>query len=204
MPETEGCELQPLVRAERLLRKFYNPKRRHLTKAGDLTEFARLILGLWNIGTIDADELAGTIFVPLPNGNPESNAKRFRSLQNKIEDFLYAVYESRHPVTEFVLDFNLPRGAGGFMPEGRHVHCPICRRSITVVPCLTCTPIDHVDTQIIGIGGLSQEHKQWGTPFKRPTFTTESRPGSAEKIEVMAARVALGQSPFHEDDRGLG
>lgn len=49
----------------------------------------------------------------------------------------------------------------------------------------------------------NSEEIEYAEPPRQPTFATNATPGSKEKVRIMRARVAKGESPFHPADLDL-
>jgi hypothetical protein len=177
-------------------------KKIHLTRPSDLGEFARSVLGLWQMGMIDPLEITGVLWVQQQNRDQAFHAKEWGKLQGKIDDFLKLIYRLKHPVTEYILDYGLPRGCGAFLPEGKVVHCPTCGCSLNSVPCVLCTHPDLEDlTLVVQKGQYPRPDPTEGLPL--PKYRTDYAPGTLAKIEVMRGRKARGETCFHPDDQPL-
>lgn len=92
--------------------------------------------------------------------------------------------------TAKLLSGGMPGAYGESLPAGVVVKCQHCGVSITAVPCVTCWPCRRVEPGIA----------DWRDVEFPEGPGVHIKPGSWEKIELMASRVAAELSPFSKGD----
>lgn len=95
-----------------------------------------------------------------------------------------------HPLTARIVEYGMPSLYGEHLPNGWTVACSGCGCRVTYVPCAVCWCPDF-DTD------PPSNEIDWPDCMEGD----DSLPGSAERVEVMAARVAGGYSPFSIVDK---
>lgn len=172
---------------------------RHLLRASNLSDFARVVLALWMMG--EEAELIGDLTYIAPQVGSERVRQIHRdSYYYRVAWLIGIVQGSQHPVIRHILRHGFPLGCGVLLPPGRNVVCPNCRARVSVVPCVYCTPTHLEDAHLVPEVRLYDGREEQDVPLAPALESTEARPGTADKIEVMRQRVTAGQSPFHQDD----
>lgn len=156
---------------------------KNLTHPERLSRSARLVIGLRNMGMRLPAKMADA--VGIPRDSPKH--ARFRKL-------CVAVMFSREPVVVNCLRYGLPRSCAADLPEGLAIRCRKCNSSVRCVPCPRCAR---------GVYDGGEPHfteDPDDVALREPAEGTTAEPGTPEKVEVMASRVARGESPFHPAD----
>lgn len=188
--------------SERIRKYLASSDKMHLTRPSDLGDFARSVLGLWQMGNLDPLEITGILYISQKDKSHDFRGYAWGRLYTKVCEFLELVFESKHKVTEYILDEGLPRGCGAWLPEGRSVWCPECGSQISIVPCQACTDPFVTDCTLVWANG-QYERQDVDEPLKTPKWAAQCAPGSLNKIELMRRRLERGESCFHEKDRPL-
>lgn len=171
------------TKPEQLLRQrlvaWLLPKWRHeLTWAGDLSRTIRQMLGLFQTGVTDLEEVSRIMRI-----------ERSAAYQMRRK-----LLRCKHPVIREALKFGLTGDASVLLREGCKVRCQKCRCMVDRVPCVRCAPS--------GFGiDLDGWTGQADPPLIEPAETTDLIPGSPEKIELMRKRVERWEMPCHPNDR---
>lgn len=193
------------ARMEARLKPFLHPRARfsdtRLTRIGLLEGFALAVVGLRFMGICDDRKIAELL---MPYCSKDKHDAVFEATLAKVGKLTSALDNAKgHPVVDRLLQHGPPATCAVELPNNRSVRCSKCRGLVRLVPCVACTDPSLVDERIIqGSGALMDlDSEEDSEELPPPKWPTDALPGSPEKIEVMRARVALGFSPFHSDDR---
>lgn len=163
---------------------------REIRYADHLPDITLVVIGLWNMGYTDLDEVAHLLWMV--------DQKPLRQLYKMLKT-------SRNPLIRRFVDVGLPPGVYRPLPEPTgpthelsHAHrvtCPLCHFLVDCVPCPRCslkTP-----------PAETFPFRNRGRVPPLPQHRTAVAPGSACKIEILRQRVANGERLFHYNDRRI-
>lgn len=155
--------------------------RRKIRKPWHLTRAAIGVMGFWEMGEQDFNEMARCLDVP---------AWRLRATALVLR-------YTDNPEVRFWMDAGLPPGACAFFHSGGeereevpYYRCPLCHCAAASVPCYSCSVRPFKSA-------LDEPDDFQPRPPRLPTRTI---PGSLQKKRIMQARAALHLALFHPDD----
>lgn len=145
----------------------------------DLADTTIVILGLWQMGYTDINQIADILHI-----------RRLSHLNRLIR----LLKTTKNPVIRRCVDVGLPPGLHREIPTWSHVRsvrCPLCKMMVDTVPCPKCSSPRWL------VAECDQDDE---ADRKRPKRKTNARPGSLEKIEVMRKRLERGEAVHHPKD----
>lgn len=154
----------------------------------DLRRSVRVYLGLKHAGYHDHELIGRAIGWLVSESLPRGSIARVKKLAAVIA-------ASNCKIIRGIKRRGLPLTALAYLENDVSIRCKKCGSYRIAVPCHKCASVwpwrDEPDEDDLGPD----------LELREPDFPTEAEPGSQAKIDLMQARLSLGQSCFHERDK---